>query len=61
MMSHVHQVDCVNHSLEDLLKSYNPFARITIAFGGDPGQILLVVCHRVKANTVKAFGKFSKF
>ena len=47
MMSHVHQVDCVNHSLEDLLKCYNPFARITVAFDGDHTQILLEVYHGV--------------
>ena len=60
MVSHVHQVDYVNHSLEDLLISYHLFARITIAFGGYPRQILQVVYHRIRANIDKAFGKFSK-
>ena len=45
MMSHVHQVDCVDHSLCDIMKIDKPFGGITVVFGGDPQQILPVVHH----------------
>ena len=45
MMSHVHQVDCVDHSLQDIMKVDEPFGGIVVVFGGDPHQILPVVCH----------------
>ena len=45
MMSHVHQVDCVDHSLCDIMKIEKPFGGITVIFRGDPHQILPVVCH----------------
>ena len=45
MMSHVHQVDCVDHSLWDIMKIDKPFGGIAIIFGGDPCQILPVVHH----------------
>ena len=45
MMSHVDQVDCVDRSLRDILKVDKPFGGIVVVFGGDPGQILPVVCH----------------
>ena len=44
MMSHVHQVDCVDHSLHDIMKIDKPFGGITVVFGGDSWQILPVVC-----------------
>ena len=45
MMSHVHQVDCVDRSLHDIMKINKPFGGITVVFGGDPQQILPVVRH----------------
>ena len=45
MMSHVDQVDCVDRSLRDILKIDKPFSGIPIVFGGDPRQILPIVCH----------------
>ena len=45
MMSHVHQVDCVDCSLRDIMKVDKPFGGIVVVFGGDPHQILPVVCH----------------
>ena len=45
MMSHVYQVDCVDRSLHDIIKIEKPFGGITVVFGGDPHQILPVVCH----------------
>ena len=45
MMSHVHQVDCVDCSLCDIKKIDKPFGGITVVFKGDPWQILPVVCH----------------
>ena len=43
MMSHVYQVDCVDHSLWDIMKIDKPFGGIAVVFGGDPHQILSVV------------------
>ena len=54
MMSHVHQVDCVDRSLQDIMKCDHPFGGITVVFGGDPRQILPVVHHGNRANIVKA-------
>ena len=54
MMSHVHQVDCVDRSLQDILKSSEPFGGVVVVFGGDPRQILPVVRHGDRANIVKA-------
>ena len=34
MMSHVHQVDCVDHSLHDIMKIEKPFGGVTVVFGG---------------------------
>ena len=45
MMSHIHQVDCVDCSLHDIMKIYKPFGGIAVVFGGDPCQILPVVLH----------------
>ena len=45
MMSHVHQVDCVDHSLWDIMKVDKPFGDIAVVFRGDPHQILPLVCH----------------
>ena len=45
MMSHEHQVDCVDHSLQDIMKIDKPFGGIAVVFGGDPHQILPVVHH----------------
>ena len=36
MMSHVHQVDYVDHSLHDIMKNNKPLGGITVVFGGDP-------------------------
>ena len=35
MMSHVHQVDCVDCSLRDIMKIDKPFGGIVVVFGGD--------------------------
>ena len=45
MMSHVHHIDCVDHSLWDIMKVDKPFGGIPVVFGGGPHQILPVVCH----------------
>ena len=45
MMSHVHQVYCVDHFLWDIIKIDKTFGGIALVFGGDPHQILPVVCH----------------
>ena len=45
MMSHVHQVDCVDHSLWDIRKIDKSFGGIAVVFGGDQCQILPVVHH----------------
>ena len=45
MMSSVYHVDCVDRSLRDILKKDKPFGGIPVVFGGDPRQILPVVCH----------------
>ena len=53
MMSHVDQIDCVNRSLQDILKLGKPFGNIVVVFGGDPHQILPVVQHGNWAKIVK--------
>ena len=45
MMSHVHQVDCVDCSLQDIMNIDKPFGGVAVVFGGDPCQILPVVHH----------------
>ena len=45
MMSHVDQTDCVDRSLQDILKLDKPFGNIVVVFEGDPCQILPVVQH----------------
>ena len=54
MMSHVHQIDCVDRSLQDILKVDKPFGGIPTVFGGDPRQILPVVHDGNHAHIVKA-------
>ena len=54
MMSHVHQVDCVDRSLHDIMKIDKPFGGIPVVFGGDPQQILPVVCHGNHCKIVQA-------
>ena len=54
MMSHVHQVDCVDHSLHDIMKINKPFGGITVVFGGDPWQILPVVRHGIHCKIIQA-------
>ena len=54
MMSHVHQVDCVDHSLHDIMKIEKPFGGITVVFGGNPHQILPVVHHGNQCKIVQA-------
>ena len=54
MMSHVHQVDCVDHSLCDIMKINKPFGGIAVVFGGDPQQILPVVHHANCCKIVQA-------
>ena len=54
VMSHVHQVDCVDRLLRDILKVDKPFGGIPVVFGGDPRQILPVVHHGNQPQIVKA-------
>ena len=54
MMSHVHQIDCVDRSLRDILKVDRPFGGIPTIFGGDPRQILPVIHHGNWAHIAKA-------
>ena len=54
MMSHVHQVNCVDHSLWDIMKVDKPFGGIVVVFGGDPHQILPVVHHDDQCQIVQA-------
>ena len=54
MMSHVHQVDCVDRSLRDILKVDKPFGRMVVVSGGDPHQILPVVCQGSRSQIVKS-------
>ena len=42
MMSHVHQVDCVDHFPWDIMKIDETFGGIAVVFGGDTHQILPV-------------------
>ena len=53
-MNHVHQIDCVDRSLRDILKVDKPFGGIVVVFGGDPQQILPVVCHANLSQIVKS-------
>ena len=43
IMNHTDQVDCVDSSLEGILKINKPFGGIVTVFGGDPRQILPAV------------------
>ena len=54
IMSHVHQVDCVDCSLWDIMKIDKPFGGIAVIFGGDPHQILPVVHHGNQCKIVQA-------
>ena len=54
MMNHVHQVDCVDRPLRDILKVNKPFGGIVTVFGGDPRQILPVVRHGNRPQIVKS-------
>ena len=54
MMSHVHQVDCVNHSLWDIMKIDKTFGDIAVVFGADPHQILPIVHHGNQGKIVQA-------
>ena len=53
-MSHVDQTNCVNRSLQDILKVDKPFGGIPVVFGGHPRQILPVVCCGNRSQIVKA-------
>ena len=44
----------VDRSLRDLMKNNKPFGGITVVFGGDPWQILPVVCHGNHCKIVQA-------
>ena len=54
MMAYVHQVDCVDRSLRDIMKVDKPFGGIVVVLSRDPRQILPVVCHGNQAQIVKA-------
>ena len=52
LMSHRHQIESVDRSMQDLLKSDQRFGGICTVFGGDPRQILPVVRHGTRAHIV---------
>ena len=54
MMSHAHQVDCVDFSLRDIMKVDKPFGGIVVVFGGYPCQILPVVHHANQSKIVSS-------
>ena len=45
MMSSVHHIDSADRSLRDIFKNDKPFGGVTVVFGGDPRQILPIICH----------------
>ena len=44
----------VDRSLRDILKTDKPFGGIVVVFGGDPQQILPIVCHGNHSRIVKS-------
>ena len=59
LMSHKQHIECVDRSLRDICKVNMPFGGITVLFGGDPCQILSVVCHGNCPRIVQACVKSS--
>ena len=59
MMSSKQHIECVDRSLQDILKVDKPFGGITVVFRGDPWQILLVVHHGDWPRIVQACVKSS--
>ena len=54
MMSNAVHIDCVDRLLRDIVKVDKPFGGIPVVFGGDPRQILPVVCHGDHPSIVRA-------
>lgn len=60
-MQHRHAFKCVDHTLRDIMsavdrgRSKKPFGGITVVFGGDFRQILLVIPKASRAEIVCAF------
>ena len=59
MMSSKQHIECVDRSLQDILKVDKPFGGITVVFCGDPWQILPVVHHGDWPRIVQACVKSS--
>ena len=59
LMSNKQHIECVDRSLRDILKIDKPFGGITVVFGGDPHQILPVVCHWDRPRIVQSCVKCS--
>ena len=59
LMSNKQHIECVDRSLRDILKVDRPFGGITVVFGGDPRQILPVICHGDRPRIVQACVKCS--
>ena len=53
-MNNKQHIECVDRSLRDIWKVDQPFGGVTVVFGGDPHQILPVVCHGDCPQIVKA-------
>ena len=54
LMSHRHQIECVDRTMQDLLECNKPFGGKCVVFGGDPRQILPVIKHGTRAAIVDA-------
>ncbi len=54
LMSSAQHIECVDHTLRDILKCDTPFGGLTVVFGGDPCQILPVVKHGDHAKIVQS-------
>ena len=58
-MSNKQHIECVDRSLLDILKVDKPFGGIMMVFGGDPHQILPIICHGDHPQIVNACLKSS--
>ena len=60
LMSNKQHIECVDRSLQDILKVDKLFGGITMVFGGDPHQILPIVHHGDRPQIVNACVKSSQ-
>lgn len=60
-MQHYHIHEAVHRSLHDFCNSNKPFGGLTIVFGGDFQQILLVIIKGSHAQVVGAYMHCSQF